>query len=126
MYQKQIIDEYKKYRQVEFRELDISCSKNNAYCGDSCTVSVEMDQDIIVDISVKCNGCLLCVVSAHRMMSYVKNRDTLTIDIIMDRAINDMLDDDNASRINCIILPWETLKKTLHGAIRQKDETTDI
>lgn len=140
LYQEVILDHYKKPR--NFRKLDTAnrvVAGNNPLCGDQLTVYLEMDGDVIRDISFQGKGCAISVASASMMTAALKGKTRAEAEALFEQVhsmvtgANDpasldpeTLDELSALsgvsefpvRVKCASLSWHTV----HSALEGKDE----
>lgn len=75
LYQEVILDHHKKPR--NFRKLPEPCSHVEGYnplCGDKVTVYVQMEGDLIKDVSFQGSGCAISTASASMMTDTLKGK----------------------------------------------------
>lgn len=136
LYQEVILDHNKNPR--NFREIenaDKQADGNNPLCGDKLKVFVEMDGDVVKDVSFLGSGCAISKASASMMTQTVKGKTKEDAERIFDefhRMVTGKLDietDENSlgklrifagvlefpARVKCASLSWHTVNAALHG-----------
>jgi nitrogen fixation NifU-like protein len=135
LYQEVILDHNKNPR--NFREIenpDKQADGNNPLCGDKLKVFVELDGDIVKDVSFLGSGCAIFKASASIMTQTVKGKTKEEAETIFDefhRMVTGKLDietDENnlgklrifagvlefPARVKCASLSWHTINAALH------------
>ena len=135
LYQQVILDHNKSPR--NFRELPNATRKVEGYnplCGDHYTVFVELDGDLIRDVSFTGNGCAISKSSASVMTSTVKGKRTGDAKRMFDTFHRVVTGGDAGvsdaelgrlaafsgvsefpARVKCATLAWQTLNSALQG-----------
>lgn len=134
LYQEVILDHNKKPR--NFRVLDEAnhhAEGHNPLCGDNVTVYLQMEGDVIHDISFQGSGCAISKASASLMTTELKGKTQAEAEVIFDRfhdlvtGQRDESEDDEAlgklavfsgvreypARVKCASLAWHTLHSAL-------------
>jgi nitrogen fixation NifU-like protein len=135
LYQDLIRDHSKKPRNL--REIESATRKLEGYnplCGDRFTVYLDLDGEIIKDISFKGTGCAISTASASMMTQMLKGKSRSDAGRLF-KAFRELLtaDDNTANeadlgklmvfsgvrkfpvRVKCATLAWHTLNEALHG-----------
>ncbi|WP_339332442.1 iron-sulfur cluster assembly scaffold protein [Paulownia witches'-broom phytoplasma] len=107
--------------------------KQTSYCGDKVIIQLKCDNNKIIDIKYEANVCSICVASASVMSVYLqhltKTQTLNKINHFMAMVQNQtydstLLNSDLKSfdivyqlpgKINCVLLPWQTLQEFLLG-----------
>lgn len=143
LYQEVILDHSKKPR--NFRELPAASHRaegHNPLCGDRATVYVQVDGDVLRDVSFKGAGCSISTASASMMTESVKGKSRQDVERLFDRfhalitappspaeraaapELGKLAVFSGVSefpvRVKCASLPWHTLKAAL------EDERTPV
>ncbi len=135
LYQQVILDHNKNPR--NFRELPNATRRVEGYnplCGDHYTVFVELEGDVIKDVSFTGNGCAISKSSASVMTSSVKGKKAIDAEKMFDTfhklvtgevtgATQDELGrmaafsgvSEFPARVKCASLAWHTLHSALQG-----------
>jgi nitrogen fixation NifU-like protein len=86
LYQEIILEHNRKPR--NFREMpdaDRTIEGRNPLCGDSLTVWLKMDGDLVADVSFKGQGCAISKASASLMTAAVKGKSRAEAERLFDR-----------------------------------------
>lgn len=111
---------------------DREAEGHNPLCGDKVRVYLQVQDEVLEDVSFEASGCAICLASASLMTETVRSRRLLearaSIDQF-DRALStgagENLTGDLAalggvsqypSRIRCATLPWKTLLAALDSS----------
>lgn len=137
LYQEVILDHYKRPR--NFRKLGEASRKaegRNPLCGDEITVYLQMDGDVIQDISFEGAGCAISKASASMMTAALKGRTRGEAETLFGK-FHQMITghrDGTADpgglgklevfcgvsefpvRVKCASLAWHTLRAALEGS----------
>src|SRR5262245_44673713 len=139
LYQQVIIDHSRKPR--NFRELPAANHQAEGYnplCGDRVTVFVQLEKDVLADVSFTGSGCAICTSSASLMTETLKGKTRQQADRIF-HGVHDLMTGTNQGsaadglgklavfsgvrrfpvRVKCATLPWHTL----NAALKDKHET---
>ena len=136
LYQEVILDHSKCPRNFQKMECANRVAEGkNPLCGDQVTVFLNMDHDVIRDISFQGSGCAISKASASMMTGYLKGK-TKEEARTMFKAYHDMVTTGVAepknvgklaafagvhkfpARVKCAILPW-------HAVVAALDEKKD-
>jgi len=115
LYKENIVDHYKNPR--NFKKLK-SFSKNafadNLSCGDEIEVFLDMEGELIRDISFQARGCAISIAAMSMLTEKVKGKKIDEIEKITNEDILHMLGLEKESpRIKCALLSIQALKKAL-------------
>ena len=110
-------------------------SKNkNPLCGDEMEISLIIKNDIIQDIGYQCKSCVYCQASVSLLSKYVMQAPIEKISDFVSKAefffdenfdqlknlnikglkdFKKIMNSDNISRKECLLLPFKTLSKAL-------------
>ena len=134
LYQEIILDHSKNPQ--NFGTLDkYTCTAkgNNPLCGDSLTVYVNVENNIISDVSYRARGCAISVASASIMSKTIKGKTIEEVDILFDKFHRlcmgeDIEDDDEVemlkalsgvskfpTRVKCATMSWHAIKEATHN-----------
>ena len=133
LYQEVILDHNRTPRNFRKIESADEFEGYNPLCGDHYTIYLQMDGEVIRDISFQGAGCAISKASASVMTATVKGKTrpeaeaffTTFHDMVMGES---RLDPESLgrlgafsgvkefpSRIKCAVLAWHTLNNALHG-----------
>jgi nitrogen fixation protein NifU and related proteins len=106
----------------------------NPLCGDRETVFLDLDGDIVRDVSFQGTGCAISTASASMMTESVKGKTRAQADALFERFHDLITGKPGAAsteelgklavfsgvreypvRVKCATLPWHTLKAALSG-----------
>lgn len=134
LYQEVILDHSKNPH--NFGVLDqYTCTAegNNPLCGDSLTVYVNIENNIISDVSYKARGCAISIASASIMSDTIKGKTLEEVNILFDKFHRlcmgeDIEDDDEVemlkvlsgvskfpTRVKCATMSWHAIKEATHN-----------
>ena len=102
----------------------------NSICGDEITIKLLINNKIIKDIGYDCKSCVFCQASVNLLSKKIVNMNSDKAFDLCNDAINfykskenkmikrliffkKILTENNYSRKECLLLPFETLKKSL-------------
>lgn len=120
-------------------DADIEEKGHNPLCGDTITIYLKMDGDIIKDASFTGQGCAISQASTSILIDLVKGKKLDEAkrliqeftDMLYKRDVD--LDDlgdaqalsgvaDFPARVKCALLPWKTLEEVVEEKEEKKDE----
>ncbi|MBV9852860.1 MAG: SUF system NifU family Fe-S cluster assembly protein [Armatimonadetes bacterium] len=135
LYQEVILDHNKRPRNFRtLPEADHMAEGHNPLCGDNVTVYLQMDGDVIRDISFQGSGCAISKASASLMTTELKGKTQAEAEVIFQRfhdlvtgGMDDVQEDDETlgklavfsgvreypARVKCASLAWHTLHSAL-------------
>ncbi len=94
----------------------IATSKNRI-CGDKITVGLVVEKKKIKKMSYETESCIFCQASASLLSKSVINKDAviskLTEVTLKNKNFKKLLI--NKERLNCVMLPFEALKKAINN-----------
>ena len=139
LYQEVILDHAKRPR--NFREIPAATGKADGFnplCGDKATIFLELEGDVVKDVSFKGAGCSISTASASMMTEALRGKTRAEAEALFERFHRLVTSDpsraqpDNAPelgklaafsgvsefpvRVKCASLPWHTFKAALEGA----------
>ncbi len=135
LYQQVILDHYKKPRNFQrLAEANRQAEGHNPLCGDEITVYLQMDGDIIRNISFQGAGCAISQSAASLMTTVLKGKTRAEAEELF-KKFHDMVTGTGESpdpmelgklavfcgvsefpvRVKCASLPWHTLHAALEG-----------
>jgi len=135
LYQQVILDHNKSPRNFgKIEHANHTAEGYNPLCGDKVNIYIEMDNDVIKDISFQSSGCAISQASSSLMSSAVKGKTREEAEKIFNR-FHDLIigkpDEEKSleelgkltvfagvkdfpSRVKCASLPWHTMLNALH------------
>ena len=104
----------------------------NTICGDEITIKLLIKNKIIKEIGYECKSCVFCQASINLLCKKIGKMDTVSALNLCNDVINfytskdkkiskrifffkKILTKDNFSRKECLLLPFETLRKGLRS-----------
>ena len=138
LYQEVILDHSKRPRNFHaMPAADRKAEGYNPLCGDRETVYLDLEGDVLKDVSFQGAGCAISTASASMMTESVKGRTRSEAEALFTR-FHDLITGSNGEkassgpelgkltvfsgvreypvRVKCATLPWHTLKAALDGA----------
>ena len=105
---------------------------NNPLCGDSVTVYVNIENNVISDVSYRARGCAISVASASIMSKIIKGKTIEEVDILFDKfhrlCMGEDIEDDEIemlkvlsgvskfpTRVKCATMSWHAIKEATHS-----------
>ncbi|MEA2176540.1 MAG: nitrogen fixation protein NifU [Blastocatellia bacterium] len=136
LYQQVILDHNKKPR--NFRKLDAAnrhAEGHNPLCGDQLTVYMQVEGDVVQDISFEGSGCAISKASASMMTQSIKGKSKQEAEILFNefhRMVTGELDQETEphnlgrltifsgvrefpARVKCASLSWHTMHAALNN-----------
>ena len=144
LYQEVILDHTKHPRNFgELKAANSQADGHNPLCGDKLTVFLNVEGDVVKDISFRGSGCAISTASASMMTESLKGRTIAEVKVIFDRfhelltGKTDQLPDVEALgklaafsgvkefpvRVKCATLAWHTMNAALDH--QQKPVSTE-
>jgi len=145
LYQEVILDHAKRPR--NFREIPAATGRADGFnplCGDKATIFIELEGDVVKDVSFKGAGCSISTASASMMTEALRGKTRAEAEALFERFHRLVTSDpsraqpDNAPelgklaafsgvsefpvRVKCASLPWHTFKAALAGGGRTSTE----
>ena len=133
LYQEVILDHSKNPQ--NFGTLDqYTCTAegNNPMCGDSLTVYVNIENNVISDVSYRARGCAISIASASIMSKTIKGKTIEEVDALFDKfhrlCMGEDIEDDEIetlkvlsgvskfpTRVKCATMSWHAVKSALEN-----------
>ena len=99
------------------RETKYIASSKNRICGDKITVESVVERKKIKKMNYETESCIFCQASASLLSKSVLNKDAviskLTEVTLKNKNFKKLLI--NKERLNCVMLPFEALKKAINN-----------
>jgi nitrogen fixation NifU-like protein len=144
LYQEVILDHSKRPRNFHaMPEASRRANGHNPLCGDRVTVFVDLDGEVVCDVSFEGSGCSISTASASMMTDALKGKTVAEARALFER-FHDLVTADPSKaapapaglgklavfagvhefpmRVKCASLPWHTLKAALEGGGTAKTE----
>ena len=133
LYQEVILDNSKNPQNFGIlNQYTCTAEGNNPMCGDSLTVYVNIENNIISDVSYRARGCAISVASASIMSKIIKGKTIEEVDILFDKfhrlCIGEDIEDDEMetlivlsgvskfpTRVKCATMSWHAIKEATHS-----------
>jgi nitrogen fixation protein NifU and related proteins len=145
LYQEVILDHSKRPR--NFREIKAATGRADGFnplCGDKATIFLELEGDVVKDVSFLGAGCSISTASASMMTEALRGKTRADAEALFERFHRLVTSDpsraqpDNAPelgklaafsgvsefpvRVKCASLPWHTFKAALAGGGKTSTE----
>ena len=136
LYQEIILDHSKNPQNFGIlNQYTCTAEGNNPMCGDSLTVYVNIENNVISDVSYRARGCAISVASASIMSKIIKGKTIEEVDILFDKFHRLCMgedigieDDDEIetlkvlsgvskfpTRVKCATMSWHAIKEATHS-----------
>ena len=136
LYQEVILDHSKNPQNFGIlNQYTCTAEGNNPMCGDSLTVYVNIENNVISDVSYRARGCAISVASASIMSKIIKGKTIEEVDILFDKFhklctgqdIGIENDDEIETlqvlsgvskfptRVKCSTMSWHAIKEATHS-----------
>ena len=137
LYQEVILDHSKNPQNFGIlNQYTCTAEGNNPMCGDSLTVYVNIENNVISDVSYRARGCAISVASASIMSSIIKGKTIEEVDILFDKfhrlCMGEDIEDDEIetlkvlsgvskfpTRVKCATMSWHAIKEATHSNSRE-------
>ena len=133
LYQEVILDHSKNPQNFGIlNQYTCTAEGNNPMCGDSLTVYVNIENNIISDVSYRARGCAISIASASIMSKIIKGKTIEEVDILFDKfhrlCMGEDIEDDEIemlkvlsgvskfpTRVKCATMSWHAIKEATHS-----------
>ena len=133
LYQEVILDHSKNPQNFGIlNQYTCTAEGNNPMCGDSLTVYVNIENNVISDVSYRARGCAISVASASIMSKIIKGKTIEEVDILFDKfhrlCMGEDIEDDEMetlkvlsgvskfpTRVKCATMSWHAIKEATHS-----------
>lgn len=136
LYQQVILDHYKRPRNCrELPQADCTAEGRNPLCGDHVTIFVDVENDIVKDVTFKGSGCAISTASASMMTESLKGKTLAEAKALFKKfhalVTGEALAEEGPSlgklevfsgvcqypvRVKCATLAWHTLGAALENS----------
>jgi nitrogen fixation protein NifU and related proteins len=145
LYQEVILDHAKRPR--NFREIPAATGRADGFnplCGDKATIFLELEGDVVKDVSFKGAGCSISTASASMMTEALRGKTRAEAEALFERFHRLVTSDPSRAqpdtapelgklavfsgvsefpvRVKCASLPWHTFQAALAGVGRASTE----
>ena len=96
------------------KNADLTVSGTNESCGDSVTIYLKIENDIVTDAKFDGEGCVLSIAGTDLLLKYLKNKNVKSVKNITTSEMLELLGLESISpgRLKCVLLPLTALSKT--------------
>ena len=133
LYQEVILDHSKNPQNFGIlNQYTCTAEGNNPMCGDSLTVYVNIENNVISDVSYRARGCAISIASASIMSKTIKGKTIEEVDALFDKfhrlCMGEDIDDDEMetlqvlsgvskfpTRVKCATISWHAIKEATHS-----------
>lgn len=136
LYQQVILDHNKKPRNFhKLESANRSAEGFNPLCGDQLHVYIQLEDDVVKDISFEGSGCAISKAAASMMTQSIKGKSKAEAETLFhefhDMVMGDLDEEvtpnnlgrltifsgvrDFPARVKCASLSWHTMRAALHG-----------
>ena len=120
MYSEKLIDHFQNPHNVGVMEdADIIGEAGSSVCGDTTTVYIKLDGNVIKDITFQTYGCAAAIASSSVLTDIVKGK---TIEEALKISKSDIVEELGGmpeEKVHCSLLAEDALKKALAKALEQ-------
>lgn len=120
MYTEKLVEHFKNPHNVGVMEdADIVGEAGSSVCGDTTTVYIKLDGDVIKDITFQTYGCAAAIASSSVLTDLVKGK---TIDEALKISKSDIVDELGGmppEKVHCSLLAEDALKEALRKALEK-------
>ena len=115
IYREHLIELYKSPSNYgELKGANREATEHNSLCGDEITVQLLVEDGKIKDVKFNGSGCVMSLVSSSLLTDKIKNMDLREVKKLTKDDVLDLLKIKiNPSRIKCVLLPLDAVKKSL-------------
>ena len=114
VYSELIIDLYKHpLNKGKLENADLIIESGNPYCGDKIKLYFLFDKEKIKDVKYEAEGCSISNASASLFSQLIKGKSINEVLELTDENIFSLFKAKIISRINCMLLPLNAVKKGL-------------
>ena len=143
LYQQVILDHNKKPRNFHKLESANRAAEGfNPLCGDQLTVYLQLEDEVVKDISFEGSGCAISKAAASMMTQAVKGKSKQEAEVLFHQFHDMVMGDldevgtpnslgrltifsgvrEFPARVKCASLSWHTMRAALHGEERASTE----
>ena len=133
LYQEVILDHSKNPQNFGIlNQYTCTAEGNNPMCGDSLTVYVNIENNVISDVSYRARGCAISIASASIMSKTIKGKTIEEVDALFDKfhrlCMGEDIEDDEMetlqvlsgvskfpTRVKCATMSWHAIKEATHS-----------
>ena len=134
LYQEVILDHSKNPQNFGIlNQYTFTAEGNNPLCGDSLTVYVNIENNVISDVSYRARGCAISIASASIMSKIIKGKTIEEVDILFDKfhrlCMGEDIEEDEdteilqvlsgvskfPTRVKCATMSWHAMREAIHN-----------
>lgn len=120
MYTEKLIKHFQQPHNVGVMEdADVIGEAGSPICGDTTTVYLKLDGDVITDITFQTYGCAAAIASSSVLTDLVKGK---TVDEALKISKSDIIEELGGmppEKVHCSLLAEDALKKALKNALEK-------
>lgn len=115
LYRQKILQHYKTpHNQGHLSNPNKKSKLVNKSCGDEIEIEIKTDNKIVKEIAFSGHGCVISTATASILTDYVKGKSIEEIKKITKEDLIKMIGIEiTPARLKCLLLPLETIQKTL-------------
>ncbi len=97
-----------------FSDFDIETRGNNPLCGDSLTIRLKFNGEVVADVSFEGEGCVISRAAASLVSEHVKGKSCEEVRAMTSQDVMTLLGVTvMPARMKCAMLALETIQKTV-------------
>jgi nitrogen fixation NifU-like protein len=126
MYSEKVMQHFENPKNVgEIKNASGTGQVGNAKCGDIMKISLQIENDIIVDAKFKTFGCGAAVATSSMATEMIIGKTVDEALLITNKAVMEALDGLPAEKVHCSVLAEEAIKEAItdYKAKQSGDET---
>ncbi|OGZ98665.1 MAG: hypothetical protein A3C07_02450 [Candidatus Sungbacteria bacterium RIFCSPHIGHO2_02_FULL_47_11] len=115
LYRDHILSHYHNPQNYGLRDgFDIEIKGENPFCGDSMTVRLKFDEDVITGVSFESDSCVVSRAAASLCSEYIKGKTRDHVLAVPPEKITELLQvKPTPSRMKCVTLFLDTIRKAV-------------
>lgn len=118
MYTEKVIEHFQNPKNVgEIENADAVGQAGSPQCGDTTTVYLKLDGDVITDITFKTYGCAAAIASSSVLTELVKGKTVEQALALTKQDIVDELGGLPTEKVHCSLLAEDALKAALKSCL---------
>lgn len=124
MYSDKVMEHFDHPRNVGILEdADAVGTVGNAKCGDIMRIYLNIENDIIEDVSFKTFGCGAAVATSSMATELVKGKSVEDALKITNKAVMEALDGLPPNKVHCSLLAEEAINAAIYDYAKKNDKT---
>lgn len=114
LYSDKVMDHFRNPRNVgRIENADAVGEVGNARCGDTMTIYLKIDDDVITDVKFETFGCGSAIASSSMATELIKGKPISEAVQLTNKAVAEALDGLPAHKMHCSVLAEEAIKAAL-------------